>query len=168
MHAAMQPAPGRNSLRTIDTVGEIMQRNVVSVRPDTDVETLLRLMREHELQGVPVVDEDGRVVGIVTEADLVLRDEDADLHLPHHIDLWGGVIFLEPMKHYEERLRRAFAATVGDMMTPDPVTVSPEDPIRRAGHLIAERKHNRLPVVDADGKLVGIVTRVDVLDALVR
>ena len=52
------------------------------------------------------------MVGIVTEADLVIRDEDADLRLPHHIDLFGGVIFLEPIKHYEERLRRAFAATV--------------------------------------------------------
>ena len=145
-----------------------MERDVVSVRPDTDVESLLRLMRKHELPGVPVTEEDRRLVGIVTEADLVIRDEEADLHLPHHIDLWGGVIFLESIKHYEERLRRAFAASVADMMTSDPVTVSPEDPIRQAAHLIAERRHNRLPVVDADGRLVGVVTRVDVLDALVR
>ncbi len=145
-----------------------MERDVVTVRPDLDVESLLRLMREHELPGVPVTDQDGRLVGIVTEADLVLRDEDADLHLPHHIDLWGGVIFLESTKHYEERLRRAFAATVSDMMTPDPITVAPEDSVEDAAKLIAERRHNRLPVVDAEGKLVGVVTRVDVLEALTR
>ena len=145
-----------------------MQRDVASVRPDTDVETLLRLMRRHELPGVPVTDEDNRVVGIVTEADLVIRDEDADLRLPHHIDLLGGVIFLEPIKHYEERLRRAFAATVADMMSPDPVVVHPEDSVRNAARIIAERHHNRLPVVDADGRLVGVVTRVDVLEALIR
>jgi CBS domain-containing protein len=115
-----------------------------------------------------VVDDSGRLVGIVTEADLVIRDEQADLHLPHHIDLLGGVIFLEPIKHYEERLRRAIASTVADMMTPDPVTVSPEDSVRDAARIIAERGHNRLPVVDEQGKLVGVVTRVDVLAALAR
>jgi len=166
--ARTQPAKASTRLDTIETVAEIMHQEVATVQPDTDVGTLLRLMRERELPSVPVVDEDRRVVGIVSEADLVIRDEDADLHLPHHIDLWGGVIFLEPIKHYEERLRRAFAATVADMMTPDPVTVRPEDPIREAAHLIAERRHNRLPVVDDQGRLVGVVTRVDVLDALVR
>jgi CBS domain-containing protein len=145
-----------------------MERDVVSVRPDADVESLLRLMREHELPGVPVTDESGKLLGIVTESDLVLRDEDEDLHLPHHIDLWGGVIFLESTKHYEERLRRAFAAMVSDMMTPDPVTVGPEDPVQDAARVIAERRHNRLPVIDGDGKLLGIVTRVDVLEALTQ
>jgi CBS domain-containing protein len=145
-----------------------MQRDVVSVRPETDIETLLRLMRKHELPGIPVTDDEHRVVGIVTEADLVIRDEDADLHLPHHIDLLGGVIFLEPIKHYEERLRRAFAATVADMMTPNPVTARPGDSVRDAARIIAERHHNRLPVVDEQGRLVGLVTRVDVLEALTR
>jgi CBS domain-containing protein len=149
-------------------VADIMEREIVSVRPDTDIETLLRLMRDHELPGVPVVDEEKRAVGIVTEADLVIREEDADIRLPHHIDLLGGVIFLEPIKHYEERLRRALAATVADMMTPDPVTVSPDDSVRDAARIIAERRHNRLPVVDEQGRLVGVVTRVDVLEALTR
>jgi len=145
-----------------------MQRNVVSVHPQDEVETLLRVLRQHELPGVPVVDDVGKLVGIVTEADLVIRDEDADLHLPHYIELWGGVVFLESVKHYEERLRRAFAATVAEMMTPDPLSVTPEDSVRDAARLIAEHKHNRLPVVDPDGRLVGMVTRVDVLEALTR
>jgi CBS domain-containing protein len=143
-----------------------MNPDAISAHPGDDVGSLLRLMREHELPGVPVVDDAGQLVGIVTEADLVIRDEEADLHLPHHIDLWGGVIFLEPIKHYEERLRHAFAATVADMMTPNPVTVGPDDSIRHAARLIAQRRHNRLPVVDEHGKLLGVVTRVDVLEAL--
>jgi CBS domain-containing protein len=145
-----------------------MERDIVTVRPDDDVESLLRVMRQHELPGVPVVDDAGNLVGIVTESDLVIRDEESDLRLPHHIDLWGGVIFLEPLKHYEERLRHAFASTVKDMMTADPTTVSPEDSVPDAARLIAEKRHNRLPVVDADGRLLGVVTRVDVLDALTR
>src|SRR5213076_2704284 len=149
------------------TVADIMETDPASVSPQEGVETLLRLMREHELPGVPVVNEDHRLVGIVTESDLVMRDEQADLHLPHHIDLLGGVIFLESMKHYEERLKRGLASTVADMMTADPITVSPQDSVHDAARIIAERKHNRVPVVDDDGRLVGVVTRVDVLSALV-
>lgn len=143
-----------------------MERDVVTVHPEDDVESLVHAMRKHELPGVPVVDGEGKVVGIVTEADLVIREEDADIHLPHHIDLLGGVIFLESTKHYEERLRKALAATVADMMTPNPVTVRPEAPVQDAARMIAERRHNRLPVVDGDGRLLGVVTRLDVLEAL--
>jgi len=145
-----------------------MTKDVVSVHPETDIETLLRLMREHELPGVPVIDHSNKVIGIVTDADLVIRDQDADLHLPHHIDLWGGVIYLQSTKHFEERLRRAFAATVADMMTRDPISVRPDDTPRHAAKLIAEHHHNRLPVVDPEGELAGVVTRVDVLEALTR
>ena len=150
------------------TVAETMERDPVAVHPDDDVESVIRVLREHELPGVPAVDEDGRVVGIVTESDLILRTEEADLHLPHHIDIMGGVIWLESMKHFEERLRKAFASKVSDMMTPKPITVTPDTPVEEAARIIAEKGHNRLPVVDGDGRLVGVVTRVDVLDALTR
>jgi CBS domain-containing protein len=149
-------------------VSEIMETEVVAAHPDDDVQSVVTLMREHELPGVPVVDADGRVVGIVTEADLILRDEEADLHLPLHIDLMGAVIYLGRLSKYEERLKRALASTVADLMTADPVTVSPDTSVQEAGRVIAERKHNRLPVVDGDGRLVGVVTRLDVLDALTR
>jgi CBS domain-containing protein len=151
----------------VASVGDIMERDPVTVSPDDDVESLIRVLRRHELPGIPVVDGDGRCVGIVTEADLILRDEQADLHLPHHIDLMGGVIYLESMKHFEERLRKAFAANVADMMTPDPLTVTPDTPVQEAARIISERGHNRLPVVQ-DGRLVGVVTRLDVLEALTR
>lgn len=149
------------------SVGEIMERDPVTVRPEDDVESVVRVLREHELPGVPVVDGDGRCVGIVTESDLILRDQDADLHLPHHIDIMGGVIWLESMKHFEERLRKAFASSVSDMMTPDPIAVSTDTDVSDAARIISERGHNRLPVVD-DGRLVGVVTRLDVLEALTR
>ncbi len=147
------------------TVEEIMDREVVAVRPEDDVASVLRLLREHELPGVPVVNEGGRCVGIVTEADLVISDEERDLHLPHHLDILGAVVWLEPMGHFEERLRKAFATNVGEMMTPDPVTVAPGATVREAARIIAEQRHNRLPVVE-HGRLVGVVTRLDVLEAL--
>ena len=149
------------------TVADIMDADPVAVQPDDDVETVVRLMRRHELPGVPVVNEGGRCIGIVTEADLVIADEEGDLHLPHYIELFGGVVFLEPLRHFEERLRKAVGQTVQDIMTEDPVTVAPDADVHEAGRIIARRGHNRLPVVQ-HGRLVGVVTRVDVLEALTR
>jgi CBS domain-containing protein len=148
-----------------DVVRDIMDSDPETVAPDTPVEEVVRLLRENELPGVPVVDSDGRCVGIVTEADLVLPDDQGDLHIPHYINLFGGTVFLEPLGRFEQRLRKAFASKASDMMTSDPDTVDPDTSVREAARLIHEYGHNRLPVVD-DGRLVGVVTRVDVLGAL--
>jgi CBS domain-containing protein len=153
-------------LGVASTVAEIMERDPESVREDADVETVIRVLRENELPGVPVVNEGGRCVGIVTEADLVLPDEGGDLHLPHYINVFGGTVFLEPLRHFEQRLRKAFASTAADMMTEDPTTVAPDTPVAEAARIIHDSGHNRLPVVE-HGRLVGVVTRVDVLGALV-
>ena len=146
-------------------VSDIMDPNPATVTPDTEIRGVVERLREHGLPGVPVVDGERRVVGIVTEADLVLPDDEGDLHLPHYIDLFGGLVFLEPLRRFESRLRKAFASTARDMMTPDPVTVGPGATAEEAARLIHDSGHNRLPVV-ADGRLVGVVTRVDVLGAL--
>jgi CBS domain-containing protein len=148
------------------TVGDVMQRDPVTISPGADLETLLRVMREHELQGLPVVDGD-RLVGIVTENDLVLRSDDSSVHLPHYFELFGGVVFLEPLQHLEERLRKAFGNRVSDMMTAKVETISPHATGHEAARRISRSGHNRLPVVQ-DGRLVGVVTRVDALEALTR
>ncbi|MFN8175317.1 MAG: CBS domain-containing protein [Solirubrobacteraceae bacterium] len=148
------------------TVADIMDKRVVTVRPEDEISAAIDTLRENDLPGVPVVNGDGRCIGIVTESDLVLRDEAADIHLPHHIDIMGGIIWLESTKHFEARVKKALASNVRQMMTADPVTVAPDAPVKEAARLIAEHKHNRLPVVDSDGRVVGVVTRVDVLDAL--
>jgi CBS domain-containing protein len=149
----------------VATVADIMEREPVTVSPETSVEDVVRLLKRHELPGVPVVNDGGRCVGIVTEADLVIADEEGDLHIPHYIELMGGIVFLEPLRRFEERLRKAIAGTAADMMTEDPVTVDADASIREAARIIAEEGHNRLPVVE-HGRLVGVVTRIDVLQAL--
>jgi CBS domain-containing protein len=147
-------------------VREVMHVEPVTVTPDTGVEDLVRLLGENDLPGVPVVDAGGHLVGMVTESDLVMTDDDGeDLHIPHYIELMGGLIPLEPLRKFEERLKKAAAATVADMMTSPAVAVEADDPVRKAGRLIAESGHNRLPV-EEDGHLVGIVTRADVLRAI--
>ena|SRR5919197_4330488 len=149
------------------TVGDIMDREPVTAAPEDDVGSLIKLLRERELPGVPVVDGDGTLVGMVTESDLVLRGDDSDLHLPHYIEIFGGVVFLEPLQHLEDKLRKAFANRVEEMMTADLDTISPGASVHEAARLISRSGHNRLPVVEGT-KLVGIVTRVDCLEALSR
>jgi CBS domain-containing protein len=148
-----------------ERIREIMDPSPATVSPDASVQDVVAALREHQLPGVPVVDADGRCVGIVTEADLVLPDDEGDLHIPHYVNLFGGTVFLEPLGRFEGRLRKAFAASAADMMTRDPDTVDPDTSVRDAARLIHDTGHNRLPVVE-DGRLVGVVTRVDVLGAL--
>ena len=147
-------------------VGDIMERDPVSVSEDTKVEDVVLTLQKHELPGVPVVDGDGRCVGIVTEADLVVPDPDGDLHIPHYIQLFGGVVFLEPLQRFEQKLRKAFAGSASDMMSAHPDVIGPGATAREAAEKIYHSGHNRLPVVDEDGRLVGVVTRVDLLGAL--
>jgi CBS domain-containing protein len=149
------------------TVADIMDTDAPSVETTDSVERVLEVMREHELPGVAVVNEGGRCVGIITEADLILSGEDADLHLPHYFQLFGGFVFLESLSHFEERLRKAVASTAGDLMTEHPVTIEPSASVDEAARVIARKKHNRLPVVE-HGRLVGVVTRLDVLEALTK
>ena len=144
-----------------------MDPDPVTVFPEDTVEAVLRTLRENELPGVPVINSGGRCVGIITEADLVLAGENEDLHLPHYFELFGGFVFLEPLSHFEDRLRKATAALARDLMTEDPVTMEPTDSVEAAARLISRSKHNRLPVVE-HGRLIGVVTRVDVLEALTR
>lgn len=146
---------------------EIMDRDVPTVTPEDDARTAIEILAKQDLAAIPVVDEDRRVVGIVTESDLVLSEEESDLHLPHFINLMGGVVFVGSMKGFEERLNKAFATKVADLMTPDPIAVRTTTSVEDVARRIAEKHHNHLPVVDGDGRLVGLVTRADVLAALV-
>ena len=142
-----------------------MDADPVTVGPEDDVQTVVRTLRGNEVQGVPVVNDGGRCMGIITEADLVLSGEGGDLHLPHFIELFGGIVFLEPLQRFEDRLRKATAAKARDLMTEDPDVISPEATVEEAARTIARTGHNRLPVVE-HGRLVGVVTRIDVLQAL--
>jgi CBS domain-containing protein len=149
------------------TVVDIMNPNPATVGPDADVESVVRLMGERDVSAVIVVNEGGRPTGIITEADLVIGDEEGDLHIPHYIELFGGVVFLEPLRRFETKLKKAAAARAADLMSSDPVTIDADATAREAAKAIVEKHHNHLPVVE-HGRLVGLVTRADVLGALVE
>lgn len=146
-------------------VRDYMDPEPVTVPPDASVEQVARVLGENELHGVPVVDAAGSVVGIVTENDLVIADEEGDLHIPAYVELFGGLIFFEPFRRFEKRMKKAVAATAAQMMSSPARTVTAGDDVHAAAHLIVETGHNRIPVVD-DGRLVGVISRADVVRAL--
>lgn len=150
------------------TAAEIMDADVPTVSPDADARAAIELLAKTDKGAIPVVDSDRRVVGIVSESDLVLGDEQADLHLPHYFNIMGGVVFVGSMKGFEERLNKAFATKVSELMTADPVVARVDDDAETVAKAIAEEHHNHLPVVDGEGRLAGLVTRADALVALVN
>jgi CBS domain-containing protein len=147
---------------------DVMDADIPTLSPDDDARTAIELLASQELSAVPVVDGERRVVGIVSESDLVLSKEEADLHLPHFLNIMGGVVFVGSMKGFEERLNKAFATRVAELMTPDPFCAEVDQSVDSVARLIAEKHHNHLPVVDGDGRLAGLITRADVLAALVE
>ena len=149
------------------TAAEIMNSDVPSVSPTDDARTAIDLLAKTELGAVAVVDGDRKVVGIVSESDLILSDEQSDLHLPHYLNIMGGVVFIGSMKGFEERLDKAFATEVSDLMTADPIVAHTFEAADRVAKKIADKHHNHLPVVDEDGRLAGMVTRADALAAIV-
>lgn len=148
------------------TVAEIMERDAPSITLDATVHDVVAQFKEQDVPALPVVNDGGRCVGIVTEKDLVIVDEEGDLHIPHYIELFGGLVFFPPeLRVFERRLRKAAAARVQDLMTEPPVVVEPSTSLHEAAHIIVERGHSRLPVIE-HGRYVGLVTRADVLAAL--
>jgi CBS domain-containing protein len=149
------------------TAAEIMDRDVPTLWAEDDARAAIDTLAKTDLGALPVVDDENKVVGIVSESDLILSEEESDLHLPHYLNIMGGVVFIGSMKGFEERLEKAFATKVSELMTADPIVAHDYESADRVAKKIAEKHHNHLPVVDADGHLAGMVTRADALAALV-
>ncbi|MBI4319980.1 MAG: CBS domain-containing protein [Chloroflexi bacterium] len=141
-------------------VSELMTTNVLTVRPDAKVDEIARLMVAHDITGVPVVNGENRVVGIVTETDLIVRN--AHLHFPTFLQILDARIYLQSPRHFEEELRRMLGTTAADVMTKDVVTTRPDADLDEVATLMVEQAANPVPVVE-NGKLVGIISRSDIV-----
>ncbi len=147
------------------TARDIMHTEVVTIGPDATVRELAGLLAAHEISGVPVVDDEGALVGVVTEGDVILQD--AELHFPHYLQFLDSIIYLESVRKFEERFRKTFGNKVADVMSAEVVTVTPEATIHEVTTLMADNEVNRLPVLEGD-RLVGIITRGDVVRAIAK
>lgn len=139
------------------TVKDVMTTHVVAVRLNATYKEMAARLRELRVSAFPVIDEENKVVGVVSEADLLTK-EALEYTVP---SLMGGIL-------HGRELAKAAAITAADLMTRPPVTIGPREPVSHAARLMYSRKVKRLPVVDDDGRLIGIVTRTDVLGVYSR
>ena len=149
------------------TMRDIMNPDPSVVGPEAPVDEVLRMMAQGDEDVVLVVNEGHRCIGIITDTDLVIGEEEGDIHIPHYVEIMGGVVFLEPLRKFEEKIKKAVAARARELMTEDPVTVDVTASPHEAAKVVIESHHNHLPVVE-HGQLVGLITRADVLAALVE
>jgi CBS domain-containing protein len=140
-------------MRTL--VKDVMTTNVIWVKQDTPFGAIAAALHEHRVSAFPVLDEKGQVLGVVSESDLLPK-----LALGGGVDLPPGMI-TGILRHHE--LEKARAVTAADLMSSPAATVSADDTVEQAARLMYLRRFKRLPVVDADSHLVGIVSRADVL-----
>ncbi len=139
-----------------DTVGDVMSRDVVAVRPETPVSEAVRMLLNRDYRALPVVDDQGRLVGIVTNRDLVERGG-----LSARVELLAALG--SPALERELASSGAREKNVAEVMTREVVSARPSDRLDQAARLMVERRVKRLPVTDDQGRLVGILSRVDVL-----
>ena len=142
---------------------EIMTVDVISVKPTDTVEDVIKILLDKKISGVPVVDGNNEVVGIVSEGDLIIRQQ--KLHVPSYIQILGGVIYLDDPDEFKEELRKTVAIKVEDIMTKDPLTVEEDTPVEEIATIMFDAGVNRLPVVN-DGTLAGIVSRADIIRSM--
>jgi len=145
-------------------VKEVMTRDVITVTPDNSVEDCSRILFENNISGLPVVTEEGEVVGMVTEGDLIRRA--ARIKAPGYLEILGGQIFLGNPNKFVEEIQRAMSYRAGDLMTDKVVSVSPEDTVEDAATKMVEKGVSRLPVLDNNNSLVGILSRRDIMMSL--
>ncbi|MGZ5289845.1 MAG: CBS domain-containing protein [Actinomycetota bacterium] len=139
------------------TVREVMTRTVVTAPEEAPFKELVQVMREYRVSALPIVDADGSIVGVVSEADLLLK-EAPDILTPH---------VFEGKVHREER-RKAEGKVARDLMTRPAITIGPDAPVTEAAKMMHERHVKRLPVVDELGRIAGVVSRVDLLADYLR
>ena len=144
---------------------EIMTTDVITVSPDEEVEVVAKLLVDNKISGIPVVDQDNHVLGIVTEKDLLIKA--SELKVPFYITLFDSIIFLENPLRFSNNLKKYAAAKVKDLMTEKVEVVDENTAVTAIAEIMQNKKINRLPVI-RNNKLVGFVTRNDVLKAIVK
>lgn len=139
------------------TVGDVMSQTVVSIGRDAPFKQIVMTMEQWKVSALPVLEGEGRVVGVVSEADLLPKEEFRD----------GDPSRMEQLRRPQE-LARVGAVTAGELMTAPAVTVHARATLAEAARIMAHRRVKRLPVTDADGLLVGVVSRGDLLKVFLR
>jgi len=145
-------------------VKDIMTRDVKTVSPETEITQAAKLLLSERINGVPVINQTGELVGILCQSDLIAQQK--SIPIPSLFTLLDGYIPLTLLTRLDREVEKIAATKVKNAMTPDPITVDSDTDIEKVASLMVGKNYHTLPVVDG-GKLVGIVGKEDVLKTLV-
>jgi CBS domain-containing protein len=144
---------------------DIMTRQVLTVTPDMSIKDLAQFLLQHKISGAPVVDEQGRLLGLITEKELI--EQKKSLHIPTVVTIMEAVIYLESPKHFEQELKEILASKVEDLYLKDIVTVQEATELERIATLMSESEAQLLPVMQGV-ELVGIIGKADMVRAITK
>ena len=143
---------------------DIMTTEVTCVKKETNLKDLARLLYANHINGVPVLDDEGFLIGIICESDLIRKDK--KLHIPTVVAIFDVVLYLESSKKLEKEIRMINATTVEDLFTKDVITIDEKTPVDEIATIMAQKKIYTIPVMDGD-RLVGIIGKADLIRTLV-
>jgi CBS domain-containing protein len=146
-------------------VKDIMVKEVITIQKGASVEELSELLIKNKISGVPVIDSDGKLVGIATEGDLIIKD--SDLHFPRYFKLLDSIIYLESLNKFKKSLKKFLGTKVEDVMTSKIKTVKEDSTVGDAANMMIKYNINRVPVLDSKDELAGIVTRADIVGSMI-
>lgn len=143
---------------------DIMSKEVLTVKPETSVSELAQLLTTHNINGAPVVDSDGKLIGVVTENDLVFQKK--QVHIPTVINILDSFIYLESQEKMKKEMEKISAVTVENIYSKDVKTVTPETPIEEIATIMAEQHIHTIPVIK-DNNIVGVIGKKDIIRTLI-
>lgn len=148
------------------TVSDFMSRELIRVTPETSVKTVIQTLADHHISGLPVVNEENHLVGVISELDLLWQE--SGITPPPYITLLDSIIYLQNPSTYDRELHKALGQTAGEVMTPKPITIEAQKPLSEAARIMHDRRIHRLFVLNDRHELVGVITASDILRAMAR
>ncbi|WPD20846.1 MAG: CBS domain-containing protein [Candidatus Electrothrix aestuarii] len=139
---------------------DLMTENVIAVTKNTEVRELAKILTENKISGVPVLDEAGKLAGVVTESDLIFQNK--KVHIPTAVAILDAFFFLESPEKMEKEMKKMAGVTVGEIYASEVISVQIDTPLDEIATLMAEKNIHTLPVVD-QGNLVGVIGKRDII-----
>lgn len=146
------------------TVGEVMTPTPITVKPETPLKSAIALLAENKISGLPVIDDNGEILGVLSETDLMWQE--TGVEPPPYIMILDSIIYLQNPGRYEKEIHKALGQTVAEVMTDKPITIKSTKPVKEAAQLLHQKQIRRLPVVDDNNRVVGIITQGDIIRAM--
>ncbi|BAQ63073.1 inosine-5'-monophosphate dehydrogenase [Geminocystis sp. NIES-3708] len=146
------------------TVAQVMTPTPITVTPEMPLKEAIAILVEHKISGLPVIDGQGELVGILSESDLMWQE--TGVEPPPYIMILDSIIYLQNLGRYEKEIHKALGQTVADVMSNKAITIKGNQPVKKAAQLLHDKQIRRLPVLNEEGNVIGIITQGDIIRAM--